>query len=128
DLALRRRGFEATADYVASVPDIAMYWSPAKPKVRVDVFIAGTAFEEAVIASAKRARYLDREVPIASPEALIVYKVLAGRHKDLQDLEWVFQARSDAGHELDWAFIDHWCREWEITQRLAPWRVRYGPK
>ena len=62
-----------------------------------------------------------------SPEASIVYKLLAHRSKDLADVESIFEARRLAGDALDWSFIGRWCAEWEITDRLKPWRSRFGP-
>jgi len=109
------------------LPDIAIFWSAQVPAVRVDLFVAKTDFERAVLDGARLTSIAGIEVPVASPEAVIVYKLLAARSKDLIDLESIFEARSRAQVTLDWPFIDHWAAEWAIEDRLAPFRARFGP-
>lgn len=110
------------------LPDIAIYWSRGSPAVRVDVFIAKTDFEQAVLDSAVEAKIAGRTVRIASAEALIVYKLLASRPKDLLDVEAVFEARHRFAATLDWPFLDRWATEWGIVDRLEPWRLRFGTR
>ncbi len=64
---------------------------------------------------------------VASPEASIIYKLLASRAKDLPDVDAIFEVRAATHERLDWTFLDHWAREWDIEDRLAPYRARYGP-
>jgi hypothetical protein len=68
---------------------------------------------------------LGATVRLAAPEAAIVYKLLAQRPRDLDDVENIFEARASAGDALDWAFLDHWGDECGIADRLAPYRARY---
>ena len=46
------------ADPADVLPDIAVYWTTVAPPVRVDVFVAKTRFEDAVLASKKFASML----------------------------------------------------------------------
>lgn len=105
-------------------PDIAMFWL-SSPELRVDVFVAKTAFEEAVLDTAVEVAVLGRSLRVASPEAAIVYKLLASRSKDLGDLEALFEARRESNTALDWDFIERWAEDWGIDDRLAPYRTRY---
>jgi hypothetical protein len=130
--ALLARGFSRGAAVgepaePGGLPDIAIYWWGAAPSVRLDVFLAKTRFEEAVLVTAREADILGLRVRLARPEASIVYKLLASRRKDLDDVEAIFEGRSLAGEPLDWAFLEYWCGEWDIQERLAPYRARFGP-
>jgi hypothetical protein len=62
----------------------------------------------------------------ARAEASIIYKLLAQRRRDLDDVEGIFEARQAAGERLDWQFLDEWAAAWGITDRLDPYRVKYG--
>jgi hypothetical protein len=128
DRALQKRGLTPSGAFSPAKTDVAPYWSSGSPRVRVDVFIAKLPFEEAVLSTARPATVMGRAVRVASPEAVIVYKLLANRRKDGADLEAIFETRSLSGESLDWTFIDRWCREWELADRLAPWRDQWGPK
>jgi Nucleotidyl transferase of unknown function (DUF2204) len=130
--ALARRGITqrkqiSPADTADVLPDVAVCFSAHGSPVRVDVFIAKTDFERAVIQGAREATVLGTSVRLAAPEACIVYKLLARRPRDLDDIEAIFTARAAAGENLDWDFLDSWAEEWGITEELGAYRTRYGP-
>jgi hypothetical protein len=66
-------------------------------------------------------------VRLAAPEASIIYKLLARRPRDLDDVDGIFAARSAAGEGLNWEFLETWAGEWGIAKELEPYRSRYGP-
>ena len=78
-----------------------------------------------MIESARSTEVRGATVRLAAPEAAIVYKLLAQRPRDLDDVEGIFAARVSAGDALDWAFLDRWADEWGIADRLAPYRAQY---
>ena len=128
----RRRGFRAgrvvgPTEPSDTLPDISVFHSPGDRPVRIDVFIAKTDFERTVIETARSASVLGTTVRLARPEGSIIYKLLARRPKDLDDVEAIFEARRAAGDRLDWGFLDDWATEWGIVDRLAPYRARFGP-
>ena len=51
----------------------------------VDLVLAGSGFEDLVLAHARRISIAGVDVPVASPTHLLVMKVLAGRGKDVDD-------------------------------------------
>ncbi len=128
---LAPRGFTAGApvqvDPADPSPDISVFWSNEVPSVRVDMFHAKTPFELEVMKTAIEAEVGGRRIRVARPEAVIVYKVLAHRPKDEADLTAVFEASVTAGRRLDWGLIDSWAADWEITDRLNAWRLKYEP-
>lgn len=130
--ALNGRGIHRTkhvgpADNTDALPDIAIFHSSPDPGMRVDIFIAKTDFERAVVTSARQATLLGLIVRLASPEASIIYKLLAQRRRDLDDVDSIFEARQAAGQPLDWGFLAHWAEEWGISDRLAPYESRFRP-
>ena len=68
----------------------------------LDVVLAGPGIEDAFVERAVRVEIEGLSVPVASPEDLIVMKVLAGRPKDLDDVRSVLMERLD---KLDVAYI-----------------------
>ena len=52
---------------------------------QLDIIMASLPFEEAAYGRAVKKRLFGRLVPIPTPEDLILFKVLAGRYKDILD-------------------------------------------
>jgi hypothetical protein len=128
--AFRKRGLQRSksvgpADSSDPLPDIAMFRAQHAAGTRVDVFIAKTDFERAVIDGARTATVLDTSVRLARPEASIVYKLLAARPRDVDDVEGIFEARAAARDVLDWTFLERWTEAWGISDRLEPYRRRF---
>lgn len=129
-MALNARGIRCTkqirpADSTDPLPDIAVFHTSPDPGLRIDIFIAKTDFERAVVASSRPATVLGLTVHLASPEGSIIYKLLAQRHRDWDDVDSIFQARQAAGEALDWDFLSYWADEWGISDRLAPYGARF---
>ncbi|HUH03450.1 MAG TPA: nucleotidyl transferase AbiEii/AbiGii toxin family protein [Kofleriaceae bacterium] len=79
----------------------------------IDLQIAKTSFQEEVIRRARPGR-----PPIATPEDLIVLKLIAHRPKDLLDLRNLILL-----NDLDWDYIEGWADAWEVRQRLDTLRT-----
>jgi hypothetical protein len=84
--------------------------------VVVEVQVAKTAYQRLVI---ERAVVSEDGVRVATPEDLIVLKLIADRAKDRGDL-----AALAALPDLDWNHVEHWAGEWRVTDRLR--RLRTG--
>ncbi len=52
---------------------------------------------------------------VATPEDLVVLKLLAMRSQDQRDIALLVDL---LGNELDWPYIEHWARVWDVTQNL----------
>jgi hypothetical protein len=61
----------------------------------VDVVIAGPGLEEEFLANRRPVDLAGVEVPVISPEDLVVTKVLAGRPKDLDDVRGILREQGD---------------------------------
>lgn len=89
--ALAARGIDRKSDFPSSdpadpLPDMVIFWTAENPSVRVDVFVAKLEFERAVLATAKEATIFGTRLMVASPEASIIYKLIAHRSKDVGDV------------------------------------------
>ncbi len=127
---LRSRGFTVgqgvgPAEPTDSLPDIAQFWLGSDPAVRVDVFVAKLPFENEVVDTALDATLFDRVVRVARPEAMIVYKLLASREKDLTDIDAIVHGRAAVSWPIDWPLVIRWATDWGIEDRVEALRARF---
>jgi hypothetical protein len=119
--ALERRALTVkrtiSNDPRAAVPDIVLLEADSGVVRRLDLLIAKTPFELEAIGGA-----VTKEIGVACrvvrPEHLIVYKLIAGRARDLSDAEDVVQTARLTGEILDLDLIRRWTAEWGVTERL----------
>lgn len=70
--------------------------------VPVDLVLAGPGLEEVFLQRARRVDLGGTAIPVISPEDLVVTKILAGRPKDIDDVQSVLRAQTG---RLDLAWI-----------------------
>jgi hypothetical protein len=106
--ALRRAGFTRASAVQAPddpVPDLELY-RDSKGR-RVDILFAKTDFERSALNRRElRAPYESVQLPIVTPEDLIVYKLIAGRTQDWADLEQVLLALAIEARAIDWEYVE----------------------
>ena len=113
--ALAEKGFTQVQEMPVdspSGPDFIRF-SSEQDVLKLEVQIAKMEYQEEVI---RRSQSVD-SLRIATPEDLIVMKLIADRPKDQIDLQGLVQLP-----DIDWPYIEKWASEWEITDRLS--RVR----
>lgn len=99
-------------------------WTVASLKGRdVDLALGATEFDASALARAVRVRVFGREVPVASAEDLILYKLVAHRRKDLAHIEDILVRQ---GNTLDLAYLNTWAQKiaegtgkFEVPRTLA---------
>jgi hypothetical protein len=118
---LRARGF----DYIRrddalepSGPDFIRMTDGKK--VIVDLQPAKTDYQELVIERA--VPLFGGTVRLATPEDLIVLKLIANRSKDQYDLSRLVSIPG-----IDWEYVEHWCRIWDVAAKLAALRAAFPP-
>lgn len=114
--ALARRGFSIAAQYgedQPSGPDFIRFESE-DPRIVLEFQSAKTRLQDEVI---RRAQQDARGLRVATPEDLIVLKMIANRPKDRIDLVGLC-----ALPDLDWPYIEQCAAEWELGERLAEFR------
>ncbi len=113
--ALAEKGFTQAEEMPVnspSGPDFIRF-SSDQDVLSLEVQISKMDYQEEVI---RRSRSVDG-LKIATPEDLIVMKLIADRPKDHIDLQGLIQLP-----DIDWPYIEKWASEWEINDRLS--RVR----
>lgn len=90
----------------------------SKGRFQLDIILASLPFEDDARARARKRRLFGRLVPLPTPEDRILFKVLAGRDKDLVDAVGVARRHLSAldRRYLD-ATLDAVC---ELAEDLAP--------
>jgi hypothetical protein len=82
-----------------------------------DLVIAGTEFERLALGRSRFEMTADHvRLRVPTREDSIVFKLIAGRAKDLADVESILDTRP----ELDEGYIEHWASVWEVSDR---WRA-----
>ena len=108
-----------------TLPDIVILRSEDAEPRQVDLLMAKTPFEGEVIARAERIDVGPVATPVATPEDLVVYKLLADRPRDREDIRAILRTQSRTARSFDWAHVERWVSFWQISDRLA--RLRADP-
>lgn len=127
--ALTARGFVlrrvSAADPDGEVPDLVLLEAPPGPVRRVDILVAKTSFElEAIQESVE----VDLGAPcrVVRPAHLVVYKLIAGRPRDLDDCVEVIRTRALTSTPVDLGLVRRWAAEWRVEKRLEDVLSRTG--
>lgn len=110
-------GFEAAADERERLRETGTLRF-SKGGFQFDIILASLPFEDAALARARRERLFGRRVPLPTPEDLLLFKVLAGRDKDLVDAVGIARRHLAS---LDRAYLDATLAEiCDLAEDLAP--------
>jgi hypothetical protein len=81
-----------------------------------DLIVAGTDYERGAIERGRLERLgAESEARVATPEDVVVLKLIAGRAQDLADIEAILQAKVT----LDERYVERWAGFWDV---LDLWR------
>jgi hypothetical protein len=98
---------------------LSKYWD-ARTAIGVDVFFstryATGDFQRAALERKKQASFDGRTYPIAAPEDVIVFKIMAFRQKDLDDVAGILERRFTG---LDWPYIHRWASALRVDNLLT---------
>lgn len=86
--------------------------SDAASGIRVDFIMSFLEYERGAISRGKKVRVGRTDVNFASPEDLIVHKMVAGRPRDLEDVRSILLKNAD----IDVSFIAKWLSGFDRTQ------------
>jgi predicted nucleotidyltransferase len=76
--------------------------------LHLDFLVAGTAYETELYERRRQVMYAGLALPVASPEDMILLKLMAGRDKDLVDIKNIIARQ---GLKLDKAYITKWAEQ-----------------
>lgn len=105
--ALRGEGFAVPAN-AESMLFIDKWIIARLGGIDLDVALGATPFDAEALRRAVRVRLFGREVPVASAEDLILYKLAAFRFKDLGHVEDILDRQ---GAKLDLPYLRRWARK-----------------
>lgn len=111
------------ADPEDALADLVVFRAPRAGLRQVDLLVAKTAFESEVLRRAVRIEIDGIRVPVATPEDLIVYKLIADRPRDRDDIAAILRTQNRAAREIDWAYVEQWARFWSVLDRLSALRA-----
>jgi predicted nucleotidyltransferase len=109
------------------VPELILLCAKNDDSVRVDLLVASTPFEHSVLSRRRRVALADLDLWVASPEDLLVYKLVAGRARDLADVEEVARTRELMGHPIDWGYVEEWTEAFGVADRTVTLRAKLAP-
>lgn len=106
---------EAPVDFVAKT--MVLPCRDPKSEIRIDFVFSVSPYEAQALQRVHRVQWEGQEVKFASPEDLVIHKVVAGRPQDLADVLSVF--RKNQG--LNKAYIHKWLEDFSkvLNQPLS---------
>ncbi len=106
---------EGWVDYVGGMPLIRIRkWLRGK-SIDIDIFLAESRFQSSMISRRLRVEVDDVDAWIATPEDLILLKLIAARPRDIGDIMDIFLAQG----KLDDAYLQHWAKELDVLPVLT---------
>lgn len=84
----------------------------------------GEGFRRLVVATLDDLLLIANRTLTAAGEDLIIYKTLAGRPRDLTDIEEAVRFQAAAGKAIDWRYVEDECRLWDALDILNQARAR----
>lgn len=80
--------------------------------VRVDFIFSSVPFERSAIERAVKVTVRGAGVRVATPEDLVLYKLFAGRPRDVEDARGIVTVRRE---DLDWEYLRKWAEEFSVV-------------
>jgi hypothetical protein len=79
--------------------------------IRIDFIFSFSPYERQAIARAKKVQILDQGVYFATPEDVIIHKIVAGRPRDIEDVRGILLKMKD----LDIAYVSRWLTDFSTA-------------
>jgi hypothetical protein len=77
--------------------------------IRIDLIFSVTPYERQAIERARGIRIGDSTVRFATPEDIVIHKLVAGRPRDLDDVRSILLKNAT----LDLAYVQHWLEQFD---------------
>ena len=91
------------------------WWTPGSRRVEVDVFLVTTEYQRAAFARRVQVRIDDRSVWVLGPADLILHKLVAGRPKDVADIQNILAVQG----LVDETYLREWSARLGVMPRLV---------
>jgi hypothetical protein len=114
----RAEGFDIEPDHAETQwlasGVLRLWYGPSGQQVACDLMARSTDFLREVVWRAQPFRFMGREVPVASPEDVLLFKLSSWREKDIPDARSIVRRHHE---RLDLAYLRRW----------AAWFVEKNP-
>ena len=108
-------------DRVAGMPLFKVARRVESGDIDVDIFVAESYFQDSLLSRRIQLEMSGKQVWLASPEDLVLLKVIADRPRDRIDVQDLFFALG----ELDDAYLDLWAEKLGVADKLAAARKEF---
>jgi hypothetical protein len=123
--AIPEEYFRGWVDQVAGMPLVKVRMYLQDHGIDVDIFLAESEFQGSLLARRRREEFEGGHIWFVSPEDLILLKLIAGRPRDLLDVQDVFFVQG----QVDESYLRRWAAALSVTDRLeAALRDREDPQ
>jgi len=109
--ALQRLGFEVLVEDAQSFVKRTMVLPvrDSESGIRIDMIFSHSDYERVALSRTRKIQVGQTMVNFASPEDLIVHKIVAGRPRDIEDVKGVLIKNPDVDRE----YIERWLAQFE---------------
>lgn len=90
----------------------------------IDLITSLTPLQKEAISRGIRTKIFGPEINLATPEDIIILKLIANRTQDIADIENIIKRLSD----LDFLYIEKWAKEWEVLPLWQELLAKSQPK
>lgn len=77
--------------------------------IRVDIMLANIDYQKKALKRKVWLKIFDTEIPVISPEDLVIHKLISNRPIDIQDVENIFRFNFK---NLDLKYLKKWAKNW----------------
>lgn len=101
-------------DRVAGMPLVKLRLYQLEHSVDIDVFLAESPFQQSLLSRRRAEEYQERPIWFVSPEDLVLLKLIAGRTRDLLDIQDILFTQG----QLDESYLRRWAGDLGVSEAL----------
>lgn len=91
--------------FIQNMPFITLIYPLEEHEIYVDLFLAKSKYAKEALSRKQEVVLSDVTIPVISPEDLILYKILAGRSRDIDDVRQILILQEG---KLDMEYMKKW--------------------
>lgn len=100
---------------IQSMPFITLIYQFKKRKIYIDLFLAKSEYEKQALSRRQQINLKDINITLITPEDLILYKLLAGRTRDIDDIREILVMQKET---LDMKYLKKWAKKLGVITYL----------
>lgn len=116
---LKKRGFyfeqEGLVRVIQNLQYLTLSYRAGKVKIYIDIFLARSAYQYEALLRRRKIVFQHRELFFISPEDLILYKLLSGRGRDIDDVREILVTKRQ---DLNMRYLTRWAKKLGVLTLL----------